>query len=231
MYYLQMNTTLVETNLKNFNEQQIKEYTAYWKTITPTMDASEIYKRWLYAICSVHMKVEGSVQMYKAILRSFDLWRNDLEVLKEIIKTVGAGMHNTKAKVVFDFTQLYIADPEMFLKKEDETWVQCRDRIVKIVDGLAEAKTSFALEMIYPETCGVVCNDCHQFRFYNTKKGGYKHYRKLESHFILTAQKKGIPPAIARQILFDANLGYTDSRYWTSIFEDEFKKITLKLTT
>lgn len=230
MFYLQMNTTLIEQKLKNFNTQQIKDYTEYWKTITPTTEASEIYKRWLYAICSVHMQVEGSVLMYKTIIRNFELWKNDMQVLKDLIKRTGHGLYNTKAKTIFDFTKLYIADPNLFLKQEDETWVQCRDRVVKLVDGLAEAKTSFALEMIYPESCEVVCNDCHQFNFYKTKKGNYKHYRKLETHFLDTAKKVGVPPAIARQILFDVNLGYTDSRYWTSIFEDEFKKIKLNLT-
>lgn len=226
-----MNTTLIEQNLKNFNAQQIKDYTEYWKTITPTIEASEIYKRWLYAICSVHMQVEGSVLMYKALIQNFDKWKNNEAVLRKLIKDTGHGLYNTKAEVIFEFTKQYFTTPAFFLKREVETWEETRNRIVKAIYGLAEAKTSFALEMIYPESCEVVCNDCHQFNFYKTKKGNYKHYRKLETHFLDTAKKAGVPPAIARQILFDVNLGYTDSRYWTSIFEDKFKEIKLNLTT
>ncbi len=226
-----MNTTLIEQNLKNFNNQQVKDYIEYWKTITPPIEASEIYKRWLYAICSVHMQVEGSVLMYKTIVLNFEKWKNDIEELKKLLKEINCGMYNTKAATIFSFTEQYIETPAFFLKRKVETWEEARNRIVKAVTGLAEAKTSFALEMIYPESCEVVCNDCHQFKFYKTKKGNYKHYRKLETHFLDTAKNAGIPPAIARQILFDVNLGYTDSRYWTSIFENEFKTLKLNLTT
>ena len=231
MFYLQMNTTLVETKLKNFNEQQIKNYTEYWKSITPPTDPGEIFKRWTYAICSVRMPVDGSTSIYTRLVRSFDDWKDDLPRLIETIKGAGRGMYNVKGEIIYNFTYKYILNPGDFLKKNDETWPACRDRIAAEIHGLGDAKTSFGLEMIYPAECQVVCNDCHQYKFYSTKNKGPNHYRKLENHFLKKSKEIGVPPAIARQILFDEALGYDDSKYWGFVFEGDFNKIKLELTS
>jgi hypothetical protein len=106
-------------------------------------------------------------------------------------------------------------------KALNESWSEFRNRIEKNIKGLGLAKSSFAIEMIYPSEAEVVCLDTHLFKAYGLDQVKHrKKYDLLENHWVKNSVKKDLPSYIARCIYWDRKQEKTDSRYWSHVLEE-----------
>ena len=106
-------------------------------------------------------------------------------------------------------------------KEDDESWTEWRDRLTKSILGLGKAKTSFALEMMYPVDAQVACMDTHLFKAYGldqTKDS--KHYHQIEADWVERSNKRGLAPYMARCLYWDKNQNRKNSRYWSKVLEN-----------
>ena len=131
-------------------------------------------------------------------------------------------MHNVRARFISEFSYKFWENPEKYKKTQKESWVEFRNRLQKNTLGLGPAKTSFALEMCYPDKAKVTCLDTHMFQAYGldqTKDA--KQYEKLERHWNDMCNMWNVPAYIARCLYWDTKQNYSDSRYWSYVLEKQ----------
>jgi hypothetical protein len=168
---------------------------------------------------SVHTSWKANIVGYTAI-KDWWGWLNRWDNLLLAIKNSRVGMQNNRAKYLEEFSYKFWEDPSKYKKTDNESWVEFRDRLQQDTLGLGPAKTSFAIEMCYPNTAKVVCLDTHMFQVYGmdqTKDA--RHYASIERHWIDMCKMWNVPPYIARCLYWDTKQGYLDSRYWSHVLE------------
>lgn len=223
--------------ISSVTPDEIERYVRYLGRITPT-NHEDLFRRWLFAFASVHTTWKLNCKMYYALA---DLhWIGDRDRLHKLIRDTGAGLHNNRTRFIHGFSDYYWAHPDWFWKAKAETWVQFRDRIQEAALGVGRAKSSFVVELAYPTAAEVICTDTHVMQLYGrspseiSKKGiPDREERAMESHWVNACKRRSVPPVLARWIFWDKKQGYSDSRYWTCVFEREdfhaiFKKYTLQ---
>lgn len=196
----------------------VPEYKTYWSSITPEND-SEVFQRWLFAFMSVHTSWQANVRGYEAI-KTWWLWMNRWDNLHTIIEDSRVGMQNNRVKYISEFAHNFWKNPSYYRKQGNETWAEFRNRLKNATLGLGSAKTSFALELCYPNTAKLTCLDTHMFQAYGldqTKDA--KQYTALEQRWVDMCAMWAIPPYIARCLYWDTKQGYSSSRYWSRVFE------------
>jgi hypothetical protein len=209
--------------IKNLQVENLKDYLEYWQSITP-QNNDQIFQRYLFAYCSVHTTFQGNIKGYQAI-KNFEEWMDSKETLREKLAKAGCGLHNNRTEYIWDFKGKFWSNPKDFYLTSKKGHLTKRDSIVSNVKGIGLAKVSFALEMIHPLEARVLCGDIHQLRLYGLEDLKYKTgagletYKKMERHWITTCGKKGVPSYIARCAYWDELQGYTDTRYWSYVFE------------
>lgn len=214
-----MNTQPVDEFFDSIEDNEIKFQYDYWKKLKPIND-SERFQRFLFAFMSVHTTWERNIIGYNNI-KDWWNWMNRWNILEEKLIASRVGLHNNRLKFISNFTTKFWSNPSNFDRGLNETWGSFRNRIVKEITGLGMAKSSFAIEMIYPDEAEIVCLDTHLFQAYdlNQVKHG-RRYVELESHWVKNSRKKDLPPYIARCIYWDRKQEKTDSRYWSHVLEE-----------
>jgi hypothetical protein len=211
-------TQEVNTFFNSLDKKNVTQTKDYWRTITPTND-SEVFQRWLFAFMSVHTSWKANVKGYEAIKDWWE-WLNRWGNLNDILQVSRVGMHNNRVKYISLFSKYFWKNPGEFQKKKNETWTAFRNRLEKNTLGLGLAKTSFAIELCYPNEAKVVCLDTHMFKAY--KLDQIKHvklYTQIEEHWVAMASMWNCPSYVARCIYWDNKQKQTDSRYWSYILE------------
>ena len=208
----------VDAFFASITPQEIGRYKAYWATLAPE-DYLETFERWLFAFCSVHTTWSANVRGF-ALIKPWFGWQQDTEELKRRLTDSRMGLHINRTRFIAQFCDHYWKSPSKYYKQPAETWVACRDRLVKDILGLGIAKVSFALELIYPCNAQVVCLDTHMFQLYGLDQTKHaRHYPALERHWVGHCAHVDVPPAVARAIFWDRKQKKPDSRYWTHILE------------
>lgn len=210
----------VETFFHNIDYSQVPKLISYWRAVSPEND-SEIFKRWLFAFMSVHTSWRANVTGYLAI-KDWWKWLNKPDTLMELIKNSQVGMHNVRARFISEFSYRFWENPESYKKNSSESWVEFRNRLQSKTLGLGPAKTSFALEMCYPDSAKITCLDTHMFKAYGldqTKDA--RQYEKLERHWNDMCSMWNIPAYIARCLYWDSKQNRSDSRYWSYVLEKQ----------
>lgn len=222
------NTTLdkskVDTFFATFPRDKVVAYKEYWESVRP-QNIEDIFRRYLFAYCSVHTTWQGNVKGYNAI-KNFDEWVDDENSLRDKLHKSGVGLHNNRTKYIWDFAKKFWANPKDFYFTTKKGHVKKRDQIVNNINGIGLAKVSFALEMIHPNDARALCLDVHMLRLYdmehlkyNKSKSGSTIYKKAERHWMINCGKHKIPSYIARSIYWDALQNKEDSRYWSFVLE------------
>jgi len=212
--------TGVEPFFVNINPSLVGDYTGYWTHISPK-DLSEVFKRFLFAFMSVHTSWKANVTGYKAIENWWE-WINNATELQDRLVDSRVGMQNNRAKYLNTFATSFWKNPKFYSKGDNETWVQYRDRLERVTLGLGKAKTSFAIEMCYPNETNVVCLDTHMFQAYGLDQTKHaRQYADLERHWVEMSKMWNIPPYIARCLYWDAKQGQNSSQYWSHVFEKQ----------
>lgn len=208
----------VENFFLNLDYTKVLAYKEYWQEISPQND-SGAFQRWLFAFMSVHTSWKSNIVGYLAI-KDWWNWINKPNELLERLENSRVGMQHNRLKYLNIFASEFWQDPSKYKKKQSENWVNLRNRLKDIVVGLGFAKTSFALEMCYPNKAKVTCLDTHMFQAYGidqTKDA--KHYKNVEQHWVDMCSMWNIPSYIARCLYWDTKQGYNDSRYWSYVLE------------
>lgn len=214
-----MNTQPVDEFFDSIEDNEIKFQFDYWKKLKPIND-SERFQRFLFAFMSVHTTWERNVIGYNNI-KDWWTWMNRWDILKDKLIESRVGLHNNRLKFISNFTTKFWSNPSNFDKGDGENWSGFRNRIVREITGLGLAKSSFAIEMIYPDEAEVVCLDTHLFKAYELDQTKHNRmYDKLESHWVKNSFKKDLPPYIARCIYWDRKQEKQDSRYWSHALEE-----------
>lgn len=204
---------------QNLNPQEIADYTSYWAGLVPSNDV-EKFQRFLFSFMSVHSTWESNVKGYLAI-RNWPEWFNAPDKLKTLLMGCGAGLYNQRLGFLETFSKGYWTGLKKFNKLSTESWVNYRNRLESEIEGLGTAKTSFALEMLHPIDCQVVCMDTHLFQLYGLEqKRDKRHYQTIENHWVTMSKMWNVAPFVARCLWWDKNQNKTDSRYWSHALEN-----------
>jgi hypothetical protein len=214
--------TIKYTQVENFfltlEHNQVQPYKDYWQQVAPKND-SEAFQRWLFAFMSVHTSWKSNIVGYLAI-KDWWLWLNKGEDLLARLENSRVGMQLNRLKYLTEFAHKFWQNPSKYKKTNSETWLEFRDRLEEDILGLGPAKTSFAIEMCYPNKTKITCLDTHMFQAYglNQTKDA-KHYKSIEQHWVDMCTMWNIPSYIARCLYWDNKQGYNDSRYWSYVLE------------
>jgi thermostable 8-oxoguanine DNA glycosylase len=221
-----MDKTKADIFFENFPKDRVISYKEYWESVKP-QNVDDIFRRYLFAYCSVHTTWQGNVKGYNAI-KDFSEWVDNQDTLREKLHKSGVGLHNNRTKYIWDFSQKFWANPKDFYFTTKKYHVKKRDSIVNKINGIGLAKVSFALEMIHPNEARALCLDVHMLRLYNMEhlkynksRSGTDSYKKAERHWMINCGKIGVPSYIARSIYWDNLQKKEDSRYWSYVLESE----------
>lgn len=198
----------------------VKRETAYWESLQTQSDF-DVFKRWLFAILSVNSNWESNVYAYKFLLSDFS-WMVSKETLDEKMPKAQVGLNERRATGIWQLVEGFREDPSQFTKKDDETWVECRNRLIGRIYGLGNAKTTYALNLSYPVDAELLCLDIHILRFMGYEKNSIsslKQYRQYEDTWLEKSEKAGVAPNVAREIYWNRVQGRTNSRYWSYCLE------------
>lgn len=201
--------------------EQVAKYSGYWTRLQPRSH-EEYHARWLFAFMSVHTTWQSNVRAFQLIRdRS---WKDDPDKLEHLLKTSGVGLHKIRKRGVLKFDQEFWAAPHSWYKLPGETWAACRRRLSSRCHGIGPAKTAFVLEMSYPTTCEAVCLDAHMLKLYGESPKGKitpARYSAIETHWVGTCSAKGIPPTLARNIVWDQVQQKPDPEYWAHVLRND----------
>lgn len=205
-----------------FRNDDVVRYVDYWGQLGARTDA-QLFRRFLFAYCSVHTTWEGNVNGYRAI-EDFEGWIGTREGLRTRLVRSGVGLHNNRAKWISSFSDAFWSSPASYRRGVRESWPSYRDRLERRIPGLGPAKVSFALELAYPLEAEVVCLDVHMLRMYGVKdqsKIRAGQYERFEHDWVSRARAAEVPSYIVKQVHWDAIQGRPDSRYWSHVLEEQ----------
>jgi thermostable 8-oxoguanine DNA glycosylase len=216
--------SLADKFFAEFPKDKIVGYKEYWKSVQP-QNTSDIFRRYLFAYCSVHTTWKGNCSGYQAI-KNFNEWTEDKELLRTKLANSGVGLHNNRTEYIWEFTKLFFDNPKDFILTTKKYHIKKRNEIVDKIRGLGHAKVSFALEMIHPIFARTTCMDVHMLRLYGMEnltyksRSGFAKYRQAEQHWNINCGKLGVSSYIARCVYWDGVQNQEDSRYWSYVLED-----------
>ena len=91
-------------NFKTFPTDKIQSYKDYWESVRP-QNHGDIFRRYLFAYCSVHTSWQGNCRGYEAI-KNYEEWVDDKEILLDKLKNSGVGLYNNRTKYIWDFRKI-----------------------------------------------------------------------------------------------------------------------------
>ena len=225
-----MTTAKVEHFFESIKDRDIESYNDYWGELKPQSN-NAAFRRYLFAFMSVHTSWKNNCKGYKAIKQfknwtleqtnQLQLWNYNADALFAAIESTRVGMQNNRTNYIGTFNDAFWNNPNDYLHPTNsEGWSEWRDRLAKKILGLGKAKTSFAIEMLFPLEAQVVCMDTHLFQIYGLNQTKHsKSYNDIESDWLERSKKRGIAPYIARCLYWDKNQGRKNSRYWSKVLE------------
>lgn len=208
--------------ISNLDPQRVSNYLSYWETIRPRTHA-DVFRRWIFAFVSIRTSWQQNVLGYQALTKDLD-WIFDKDELDRRIRSTGLGLHDRRARALWELSRLYLEEPKQFLKGDEESWEDFRNRLVDKLYGIGRAKVAFALEMVYPGEAEVVCLDTHILRamgWTESNVPGKTAYQNLEHLWLLMCKGAGYPSPMVRHIYWDKVQGKKNTRYWSRCLEEK----------
>ena len=212
----------VDKFFDNLSLKLVDAETEYWDKLTVDSHA-ECFKRWVFAIMSVHTTWESNVRGYNYAMKDLS-WTIDKDALEKMIIDARVGIHHRRNKGLWQLAQKFRANPKQFYKKSKETWQECRNRLIGSIYGLGNAKTTYALALSFPVEAQLCCLDVHLLRFMghdlsNGHASSLKVYQEMEDEWLARCTKHGVAPNVAREIYWNKVQGRRNSRYWSYCLE------------
>lgn len=200
----------------------VKTETDYWNSLSVDSHA-ECFKRWVFAIMSVHTTWESNVRGYEYATRDLS-WTLDKDVLAKMVTDARVGINKRRNIGLWQLVEKFRENPNQFYKQADETWQECRNRLIGSIYGLGNAKTTYAIALSNPIESQLCCLDVHLLRFmgHDLTKGhtkNIKDYQEMENEWLDRCDKYGVAPNVAREIYWNKVQGRRNSRYWSYCLE------------
>ena len=200
----------------------VKTETDYWDNLKVDSHA-ECFKRWVFAIMSVHTTWESNVRGYEYATRDM-YWTLDKDVLAKMVTDARVGINKRRNIGLWQLVEKFRENPNQFYKQDDETWQECRNRLIGSIYGLGNAKTTYAISLSNPTDSQLCCLDVHLLRFmgHDLKKGhanSLESYQHMENEWLARCNKYGVAPNVAREIYWNKVQGRRNSRYWSYCLE------------
>lgn len=205
----------IARRLDALDDKWILKTIAYWVHITPLLTTLDIFHRWLFALLSVHTSWQQNVKAFLAI-KELGIHASAEDIYSALCQT-GAGMQNDRIINITAFRDKFLANPSFYMRWDDEPWLDCRKRLMDDIRGLAYAKTSFALEMLYPVEYMGSCLDTWMLKLFNQSpdiKPAW--YLYLEQYWLEQCIDRGFPPAMVRHVY------YNDMQYANHAFSTDY---------
>jgi len=214
-----MNET-IETYIQDIDRDTEDKYLEYFGSLRPTND-EDFFRMFLFSFASVHSSWQNNIRTY-VFLKDIS-WIEKESRLKNRLSVSSGGMENNRAKYLWEFSKKFWDCPSRYKKKMHASWQAYRLRLIKDIKGLGPAKTSFSVELCYPESAQVVCLDRHMLKLYKHPKEtcSLSDYVSYEDHWIGQCSETSCSPVMARFIWWDKLQGYGDSRYWSYCLEEK----------
>lgn len=204
----------------------VESYREYWDRLRPRT-SEEHMNVWVFSVMSYLNTWQNNVSSYRYLCGlGYPLTRFGRDGLLDHVKRAGCGIYDRRSQSLVAVDELMWSRPSVLKPYAGEGLRDYRDRLRAYVPGLGLAKLSFVVEMAYPESCDVVCADRHVLRAYGLRDGASVSdgmYVKLETHWVSTCRRLGLPAPIARHILWDQLRGEWSTRYWSYVLEDPAK--------
>ena len=212
----------VDKFFANLKFGAVKSETDYWTNLIPKDDA-EMFARWVFAIMSVHTTWESNVRGYEIAMSDLS-WTLSKDKLKQMVVKARVGLYERRERGLWDLVTKFRENPDQFKKQDNETWQECRNRLIGTIYGLGNAKTTYALSLSYPTESQLCCLDVHLLRFMghdlsNGHASSLKVYEKMENEWLARCNKYGIPANVAREMYWNKVQGRRNSRYWSYCLE------------
>jgi thermostable 8-oxoguanine DNA glycosylase len=204
--------------LNSLDKCTVKSYEDYFLSIMP-QTTDDVFRRWLFAFCSVHTSWEANVKAYNEI-KNLD-WLDDEKELERRLIRSKAGLHKMRTKGIYAFSTEFYADPDSFAFSR--LYRQRRKEFNRRLFGLGLAKISFASELVsFNPSC--VCLDTHTLRWITgSREANGKMtptlYNTLEQRWVDACKRRDFHPVAARQTYWDKEKGQSDCRYWSHVLE------------
>jgi len=167
----------------------------------------------------VHTSWLNSCEQFEDIRNIYD--NISLQKLTEILSLGPGGMYEIKAIGIDKLHELWETD--MFVKQDNQQWQKFRNTLVANLPKLGLAKTSFALEMIYPLKAKVICLDRHMWKAFGwddpDRSGSPAQYHYFENYWLDLSEQYEIQPVIARNIFWDKIQNQPNSLYWANTYD------------
>jgi len=212
----------VDNFFSNLSLGLVKKEEAYWEKLTIRDDA-EYFARWVFGIMSVHTTWESNIRGYSLAMQDLS-WTTSKDKLEQMVIDARVGMYERRNKGLWQLVEKFRADPKQFYKKEDETWQECRNRLIGSIYGLANAKTTYSIALAFPTEARLCCLDVHLLRFMghdlsNGHASSLKVYEEMENEWLDRCDKYGVVSNVAREIYWNKVQGRRNSRYWSYCLE------------
>ena len=211
----------VRAYFRDVAENQRKRHDKYmlYHTALAPKNPIQYLRRLQFAVCSAFQGWQANVKMMEAIKQMPpDFTEKQLE---DAFKKAGTGLY-TRAKSLHKLTVDFRQNPLSYMPRPGEDWDSFRNRLANKRVGMGLAKASFALEMLFPEHCRVVCLDRWILADYGIKTTdlGWD-YREKEGHWVKGADDYELSPTMTRHMRWDDFHGKTNTRYWSYVLEDK----------
>lgn len=209
----------------------VAEYSAYWELITPSTNEDALRSA-IFAIMSVRAS-------WKQNLKGFHIAERlgqdiSMGAIKRAFQAEGVGLYKTKGSALLGLYAKWNNDPSFLWKGLGETWLNYRARLCDL-KGLAVAKASFLVELLYPLGARIVCLDAHFKTLMGVTSMGTNptnhEYLQAERKWLFLCDKHDIPSSIGRHIIWDVIQDQPDTRYWSYALEPETHAIDRIIAT
>lgn len=196
------------------NAQKLR-YTQDWLELLPKSKHAAL-NRWRFAYCTVHTPWLRSCEQYDIIKNTNNQYSYTNLVAK--LKNTSGGMWSIKAAGIDNLQKLWLSNPQLFTPTD--SWQSWRDVLASKLNKLGMAKTSFAIEMLYPTTAQIICIDRHMFKAFGWHRvddsAPIRQYRYYEDYWLDLSKSYNVQPVIARNIFWDKIQKQSSSHYWAN---------------
>ena len=124
----------VDRFFDNLTLKLVKTETDYWDNLKVDTHA-ECFKRWVFAIMSVHTTWESNVRGYEYATKDMS-WTLDKDVLANMVTDARVGINKRRNIGLWQLVEKFRENPNQFYKQDDETWQEFRNRMIGSIYGL-----------------------------------------------------------------------------------------------
>jgi len=199
-----------DLSLSQYLKATCSQHEVWAGIIEPNGSEQSIYDRYLFAFLSINTAFPPNCEAYERMRGR--KWTDVDETEQAIRLTPSVAFAPTKARDIVTFTKRYLVNAGQFRLRRGETPAALRDRLN--IQGLGQAKLSFALALTCPTTSNVVCLDRHVQRWATGRnRNGLspRLYGRIERALVKVGECYGVSAFVAQWCVWDWMRGHEEN--------------------